>query len=84
MPDYLADGLSGEVRDLLATLPELFVIARSSAFSFKGQEVAIPEIGSRLGASHILTGAVAQFGNGIRVRARLLDAGSSEPLWSKA
>jgi len=84
MPDYLADGLSGEVRDLLAKLPELFVIARTSAFSFKGQDVAIPEIGSRLGVSHLLTGAVTQVGTGLRIRARLLDAGSGAELWSKA
>ena len=84
VPDYLADGLSGEVRDLLAKLPELFVIARSSAFSFKGQDVAIAEIGSRLGVSHLLTGAVAQAGAGLRVRARLLDADSGTELWSRA
>jgi TolB-like protein/Tfp pilus assembly protein PilF len=84
LPDYLADGLAGEVRNLLAKLPQLLVIERSSAFSFKGQEVAFPEIGTRLGVSHLLTGEVTQFGNGIRVRARLLDATAGESLWSKA
>ena len=84
MPDYLADGLAGEVRDLLAKLPQLLVIERTSAFSFRGQDVALAEIGSRLGVSHLLTGAITQLGNGIRVRAQLLDAADGESLWSRA
>lgn len=84
MPDYLAVGLAGEVRDLIAKLPELLVIARSSAFSAEARDAAITDVGKRLGVSHILTGAVTQIGSGIRVRARLLDAGSGAALWSKA
>ena len=83
LPDYLAEGLAGEVRDLLAKLPQLLVIERSPAFSFKGQDLATSEIGSRLGVSHLLTGAVAQLGNQVRVRAQLLDAADGESLWSK-
>ncbi len=84
MPDYLADGLGGEVRNLLAKLPQLLVIERSSAYSFKGKDVTTPEIGSRLGVSHLLTGAVTQLGSGIRIRAQLLDATAGESLWSRA
>ena len=84
LPDYLADGLAGEVRNLLAKLPQLLVIERSPAFSFKEQDLAISEIGKRLGVSHLLTGAVTQLGDRVRVRAQLLDAAAGEPLWSKA
>lgn len=84
MPDYLAEGLAGEVLDLLAKLPELLVIGRSSAFSGEAQGTALPDIGNRLGVSHILTGAVSQLGNGIRVRASLVDVDSGSSLWSKA
>lgn len=84
MPDYLAEGLAGEVLDLLAKLPELLVIARSSAFSSEARDVAITDVGKRLGVSHILTGAVSRLGTGIRVRTRLVDVGSGAALWSKA
>lgn len=83
MPDYLAEGLAGEVLDLLAKLPELLVIGRSSAFSAETRNVAVTDVGSRLNVSHVLTGAVTQLGAGIRVRARLVDAGSGEALWSR-
>lgn len=83
LPDYLADGLSGEVRDLLAKLPQLLVIERSPAFSFKGQDLGTIEVGERLGVSHLLTGAVTQLGDEIRVRAQLFDTKVGESLWSK-
>jgi TolB-like protein/Flp pilus assembly protein TadD len=84
LPDYLADGLAGEVRDLLAKLPQLLVVESSPAFSFRGQGLAPLEIGERLGVSHLLTGAVTQLGDRIRVRAQLVDAADGESLWSKA
>ncbi|MDH4048049.1 MAG: hypothetical protein OEW68_06560 [Gammaproteobacteria bacterium] len=83
LPDYLADGLAGEVRDLLAKLPQLLVIERSPAFSFRGQGLATSEIGKRLGVSHLLTGAVTQLGDRVRVRAQLLDAADGKSRWSK-
>lgn len=83
MPDYLAEGLAGEVLNLLAKLPELLVIGRSSAFSPEARGAAITDVGKRLGVSHVLTGAVTQIGTGIRVRARLVDAGSGAALWSR-
>lgn len=84
LPDYLAEGLAGEVRDLLAKLPQLLVIESSPAFSFRGQGLATLEIGKRLGVSHLLTGAVMQLGDRVRVRAQLVDAADGESLWSKA
>ena len=83
LPDYLAVGLAGEVRDLLAKLPQLLVVETSPAFSFRGQGLATLEIGKRLAVSHLLTGAVTQVGDRVRVRAQLIDAADGESLWSK-
>lgn len=68
MPDYLAEGIAGEVLDLLAKLPELLVIGRSSAFSAAARDTAVSDIGKRLGVTHVLTGAVTSIGTRIRVR----------------
>ncbi len=84
MPDYLAEGLAGEVRDLLAKLPELVVIERSSAFSFKGQQTGLPDIGKALGATHLLAGAIAQTSAGVRIRARLFETVSGTTVWSES
>jgi TolB-like protein/Tfp pilus assembly protein PilF len=84
IPDYLAEGLAGEVLDLLAKLPELLVIGRSSAFSSEARDAPVADVGMRLGVSHVLTGAVTQIGTGMRIRASLVDAGSGVALWSKA
>ena len=51
---YFSDGISEELLNLLAKIPELRVISRSSSFSFKGKDVAIPEVGKRLNVAHIL------------------------------
>lgn len=83
LPDYLAAGLAGEVLDLLAKLPELLVIARSSAFSFVDEGVSLAEIGKRLGVSHILEGALAQVGGRVQVSARLVDAVSGSLVWTQ-
>ncbi len=84
LPDYLASGLAGEVRDLLAKLPQLLVIGNSSAFSLKDEGLETSELGRRLGVSHLLTGAVTQLGDRIQVRAQLLNTAEGESLWSKA
>ena len=83
LPDYLPEGLAGEVLDLLAKLPDLLVIARSSAFSFAGQDLSLIDMGQRLGATHLVTGAVSQLGERVEVSARLIDAATGVPLWSR-
>jgi adenylate cyclase len=56
--EYFSDGISEELLNLLAKIPELRVISRSSAFSFKGQHLEAPEIARRLNVAHILEGSV--------------------------
>jgi tetratricopeptide (TPR) repeat protein len=68
--------------NLLAQLPELAVISRSSAFSFKGKDVAIPTIAAQLNVAHVLEGSVRKMGNRVRITAQLIEASSDSHLWS--
>jgi adenylate cyclase len=81
--EYFSDGISEELLNLLAKIPELRVISRSSAFSFKGQNLEIPEIAQRLNVAHILEGSVRKAGNKIRITAQLIEARSDTHLWSE-
>ena len=81
--EYFSDGISEELLNLLAKIPELRVISRSSAFSFKGQNLEIPEIAQRLNVAHILEGSVRKSGNTLRITAQLIDARSDTHLWSE-
>lgn len=81
--EYLSDGIAEELLNLLAKIPELRVISRSSAFSFKGQNLELTAIAKRLGVGHILEGSVRKAGNRIRITAQLIDARSDTHLWSE-
>src|SRR6187401_919881 len=65
--EYFADGISEELLNLLAKIPQLQVTARTSSFSFKGKEVAIPEIARTLHVAHVLEGSVRKSGNAVRI-----------------
>jgi len=81
--EYLSDGIAEELLNLLAQLPELRVISRSSAFSFKDQRLSVPEIARHLNVSHVLEGSVRQSGDRVRITAQLIEAGSDRHLWSQ-
>ena len=81
--EYFADGLTEEILNSLAQLPELLVTARTSAFSFKGQEIAIQEIAAALGVRHIVEGSVRRSGDRLRVTAQLIRADDGFHLWSE-
>jgi serine/threonine-protein kinase len=82
---YFADGLAEEILNLLAQLPELRVIARTSSFSFQGRDdLDIPEIGRRLGVTHILEGSVRRSGGRVRVTAQLVRSRDGSHVWSRA
>jgi len=70
--EYFSDGISEELLNLLARIPELRVAARTSSFSFKGQGVEIPEIAKRLNVAYVLEGSVRRIGNQVRVTAQLI------------
>ena len=80
---YFSDGISEELLNLLASIPEVRVTSRSSAFSFKSKNLSIPEIGERLKVSYVLDGSVRKAGEQIRISAQLIDAGSDTQLWSR-
>jgi len=82
--EYLSDGIAEELLNLLARIPKLRVISRSSAFSFKGKDVPIPEIAEQLNVAHILEGSVRKAGNRVRITAQLIEARSDTHLWSES
>jgi len=79
---YFADGLTEEILNALAQLPELLVTARTSAFTFKNQEVPVQEIAARLGVDHIVEGSVRRSGDRLRVTAQLIRASDGFHVWS--
>jgi len=81
--EYFADGLTEEILNSLAQLPELLVTARTSAFSFKGQDVPIPEIAAKLGVAHVVEGSVRRAGERLRITAQLIRANDGFHLWSE-
>jgi TolB-like protein/Flp pilus assembly protein TadD len=80
---YFADGIAEEVLNLLARIPQLRVISRSSSFALKQQNVTIPEVAKKLRVTYVLTGSVRKEGRLVRVRAQLVDAFSDTQLWSE-
>jgi adenylate cyclase len=81
--EYFVDGLSEEILNCLAQIPNLTVIAKTSSFSFKGKDKTIQEIASVLGVDHILEGSVRKAGNALRITAQLVKAVDGSHLWSK-
>jgi len=81
---YFADGLTEEILNALAQLPELLVTARTSAFQYKGQDVAVQDIAQRLGVDHVVEGSVRRAGERLRVTAQLIRAADGFHLWSNS
>jgi TolB-like protein len=81
--DYLSDGLAEELLNLLAKIPDLRVISRTSAFSFKGKSATIGTIAKELGVAHILQGSVRKSGDRLRISTQLIDARTDTQLWSQ-
>ena len=81
--EYFSDGLSEELLNLLTKIPELQVAARTSSFSFKGQDLEIQEIAKRLKVAHVLEGSVRKSGDRVRITAQLIQAEGGYHLWSE-
>jgi len=80
---YFSEGIAEELLNLLATIPEVRVTSRSSAFSLKDKGLSIPEIAKQLRVSYVLDGSVRKAGDQVRISAQLIDAQSDSQLWSK-
>ena len=81
--EYFADGLAEEIVDLLAKIPGLKVIGRTSSFQFKSNSGDLRKIGAALGASHIVEGSVRKLGDRVRVTVQLIDAADGTHRWSE-
>ena len=80
--DYLGDVITEELTTSLSRIPHSFVIARSTAFTYKGKAVDVRQIGRDLGVHYILEGSQEQGGNRVRVNAQLIDADTGAHLWA--
>ena len=80
--DYLADALTDELTTALSRIPNSFVIARNTAFTYKGKPVDAKAIGKDLGVRYVLEGSVQPSGGQMRVNAQLIDADSGAHIWA--
>jgi len=81
--EYLSDGFSEEILNLLVKVRELRVTSRSSAFSFKGQNLDVPTMAAKLNVAYVLEGSVRKSGNQLRITAQLIEVVTDTHLWSK-
>jgi pentatricopeptide repeat protein len=80
--EYFADGMVEEIITALSRITWLFVIARNSSFTYKGQAVDVKRVGRELGVRYILEGAVRKAGGRVRISAQLIDATTGAHLWA--
>jgi adenylate cyclase len=81
--EYFSDGITEEIITALAKIPQLFVIARNSTFTYKGKPVKVQKVAEDLGVRYVLEGGVRKAGDKIRITAQLIDAISGRHLWAE-
>ncbi|NCF72425.1 MAG: hypothetical protein GWP67_02875 [Gammaproteobacteria bacterium] len=81
--EYFSDGIAEEIINLLSRIRNLRVIARSSAFSFKGQNLAASEIAERLNVRYVMEGSIRRAGDRLRITTTMIDASTDTQLWSE-
>jgi adenylate cyclase len=80
---YFSDGITEEILNALAQIPNLKVAARRSAFQFKGNDLDLRKIGQALGVAHILEGSVQKAGDQVRINVQLVDVQNGLQAWSE-
>jgi len=80
--EYFSDGISEDITTDLSKISALEVIARNTAFQFKGQSVDVCDVARKLGVSHVLEGSVRKVGNRVRITAQLIDGATGGHLWA--
>src|SRR5215831_14569107 len=80
--EYFADGMVEEIITALSRIRWLFVIARNSSFTYKGQSIDVKQVGRELDVRYVLEGSVRKGGNRVRITAQLIDATSGAHLWA--
>jgi adenylate cyclase len=80
--EYFADGMVEEIITALSRIRWLFVIARNSTFTYKGQPVDVKQVGRELGVRYVLEGSVRKAGQRVRITGQLIDAVTGTHLWA--
>src|SRR5262249_35390572 len=80
--EFFADGVVEEIITALSRIPWLFVIARNSTFTYKGQKIDVKQVGRELGVRYVLEGSVRRGGGRVRITAQLIDAETGAHLWA--
>jgi adenylate cyclase len=81
--EFLSDGITENITTTLSKIPELFVIARNSAFEYKGKPIDIKKVAGNLGVRYVLEGGLQKSGERIRITAKLIDVISGHHIWSE-
>ena len=81
--EYFSDGISEDIITALSQIPDMFVIARNSSFTYKGKPVNVRQVGWELGVRFVLEGSVRKVGNRVRITAQLNDATTGHHLWAE-
>ena len=80
--EYFSDGISEDITTDLSKISTLEVVARNTAFNFKGQNLDVKDVAAQLSVSHVLEGSVRKAGNRIRINAQLIDGSTGKHLWA--
>jgi adenylate cyclase len=80
--EYFADGMAEEIITALSRIRWLFIVARNSSFTYKGQAVDVKKVGRELGVRYVLEGSVRKGGNRVRITAQLIEAETGTHLWA--
>ncbi|MBI4766447.1 MAG: adenylate/guanylate cyclase domain-containing protein [Deltaproteobacteria bacterium] len=80
--EFFSDGITEDIITALSRIPNLFVIARNSTFTYKGNPVKVKQVSEDLGVRYVLEGSVQKSGNRVRITAQLIDALSGYHLWA--
>jgi adenylate cyclase len=80
--EYFSDGISEDITTDLSKISALEVVARNTAFGFKGQNPNVEEVAKQLGVSHVLEGSVRKAGSRVRINAQLIDGSTGKHLWA--
>ncbi len=80
--EYFSDGISEDIITDLSNVSALSVVARNTAFTFKGQSLDVKDVANSLGVSHVLEGSVRKAGNRVRITAQLIDGTAGDHVWA--
>ena len=80
--EYFVDGMVEEITTAIARLPWLFVIARNSAFTYKGKAIDVKQVAQELGVRYVLEGSVRKAGNRVRITGQLIDTTTGAHIWA--